>query len=382
MSQRVVLIGVVMLILTSVTVVWNWLPQPSAPDETPRYVTDGVHSTGTATTATISRITVVAENLEIPWDVAFLPDGELLVTERPGTVLLLKQGVEIPVEGVRHIGEGGLMGVALHPDFSSNQFVYLYHTTETDDGLRNRIVRYTLRDTTLTFDRVIIDDIPGARYHDGGRIAFGPDGYLYATIGDATNADLAQDPTTLHGTVIRLTPEGEIPADNPFDSPVYSYGHRNPQGLTWDAAGRLWSTEHGRSVLGSGFDELNLLEPGANYGWPESEGDTVESGTVAPARHSTAEVTWAPASVAYHQGSIFFAGLRGETLYQAVLEGETVVDWREHLVGEYGRLRTVTVGPDGFLYVTTSNRDGRGDTPAPTDDRILRIDPAQLSSGE
>jgi glucose/arabinose dehydrogenase len=239
-------------------------------------------------------------------------------------------------------------------------------------------VRYTLTDDTLTFDRVIVDDLPGAMYHDGGRITFGPDGYLYVTVGDALSRDEAADPASLHGTTLRLTPTGEPAPGNPFDTKVYSYGHRNAQGLAWDSDGRLWSSEHGRSVGGSGFDEINLIQPGGNYGWPENQGDTVAPGTIAPARHSTADVTWAPGGLAYIDGSLYMPGLRGETLYEAILDGTDIVAWEEHFVGEYGRLRTVQVGPDGLLYVTTSNRDGRKDTPASNDDRLLRINPAML----
>ena len=362
---------------------WQWLAlQPSEPANEPRLLSAPTRETATGSPAadapSVPAVEVVAQNPTIPWEVLFLPDGELLVTERPGTVVLLRAGAELTVPGVRHVGEGGLLGAALHPEFADNRLLYLYQTTETDNGLRNRIVRYRLEEETLTFDRVIITDLPGARYHDGGRLTFGPDGYLYATVGDATDRAAAQDPTSLAGTIIRLTAEGEIPEDNPFGTAVWSYGHRNPQGLAWDAAGQLWSTEHGRSVGGSGLDEVNRIEAGANYGWPDSQGDTVEAGTIGPIRHSGAEVTWAPASAAVHNNSLYFAGLRGETLYEAVLEDGKIVDWHEHLVGRYGRLRTVTVGPDGFLYVTTSNRDGRGDTPAPTDDRLLRIDPVQL----
>lgn len=368
------------IIAALVTVGWVlFVPQATAPTGPPTYVLEESSTDQATTTPAVPRVSVVAENLEIPWEVLFLPDGEILVTERPGTVVFLKAGVEVPIENITATGEGGLLGAALHPDFEENGYLYLYETSESEDGLLNRINRYVVEGTRLTFDRTIVDALPGARYHDGGRIAFGPDGFLYATVGDATRAAEAQDPTTLEGTIIRLTPEGEVPTDNPFDSLVYSYGHRNPQGLAWDASGQLWSTEHGRSVPLSGFDELNRIEAGGNYGWPEVQGDEVLSGARVPIRHSGPDVTWAPASLAYHEGSLYFAGLRGETLYEAVLDGDgTVGEWREHLGGEYGRLRTVLVGPHGFLYVTTSNRDGRGVTPAPADDRVLRVDPAQL----
>lgn len=355
---------------------WWFLPASTGPAGPPAYVGE---ERADSDETTAPAVEVIAENLTIPWEILFLPDEELLVTERPGRVLLLKSGVTIELEGIRHVGEGGLLGAALHSDFRENGFIYFYQTTETEDGISNRIVRYHLEGETLTFDRTILEDIPGAWYHDGGRIAFGPDGMLYATLGDATKPDSAQDTSTIAGSIIRLTPEGAIPNDNPLsDSYIYSYGHRNPQGLAWDSEGRLWSSEHGRSVGASGYDEINLISQGSNYGWPDSQGDEVREGTIAPARHSTASVTWAPGGLAYLEGRLFMTGLRGATLYEAVLDGEVIGEWREHLVGEYGRLRTVQVGPDGFLYVLTSNRDGRNDNPEAADDRILRIDPAQL----
>jgi glucose/arabinose dehydrogenase len=329
----------------------------------------------------VPRVEVIGENLTIPWEVVFLPDGEILVTERPGRVLLLKAGIGLAVPDVQSTGEGGLLGAVLHPDFEANNYLYLYQTTEDGLGLKNRIVRYILRNNTITLDRVIADNLPGARFHDGGRIAFGPDGYLYVTVGDALRPSEAQDENTLEGTLLRMTDAGEPAPGNPFGSLVYSYGHRNAQGLAWDEAGNLWSSEHGRSVGGSGFDEINLITPGSNYGWPDSQGDTVAAGTVAPARHSTADVTWAPGGLAYFAGSLYMPGLRGETLYEAVLDGTEIVAWHEHLVGEYNRLRTVVVGPDNLLYLTTSNRDGRlqGEEPIDTDDRIIRINPAKLT---
>jgi len=368
-------VGIVLVLGTGAGVLFGLLEQTSKPTSAPRYIAPV--ATETRPTAVREAVTVVAENLTIPWEVVFLPDGELLVTERPGNLRLLKAGIELPVPDIASSGEGGLLGAALHPNFTQNNWLYLYQTT--NDGLRikNRIVRYTLTDTVLTLDRVIADDLPGARFHDGGRLAFGPDGYLYATVGDALRPNEAADPATLEGTLIRLTDEGEPAPGNPFPGGVYSYGHRNAQGLAWDTALNLWSSEHGRSAGGSGYDEINRIQPGQNYGWPDSEGDSVAAGTIAPARHSTADVTWAPGGLAYLDGSLYMPGLRGETLYEAVLDGTEIVAWHEHVVGEYGRLRTVVVGPDNYLYLTTSNRDGRGD-PRVGDDVIVRIDAAQL----
>ena len=324
-------------------------------------------------------LSIVATDLEIPWDIAFIEDG-LLVTERTGHLELIRADgsrKEIPIAGVRERGEGGLLGIVLHPDFKRTRYVYLYMSSPDGNGTTNRIVRYRYENETLTEDRVILEGIPGAIYHDGGRMEFGPDGYLYVTTGDATEPTIAQDTNSLGGKILRMTDAGEPAPGNPFDSLVYSYGHRNPQGLAWDSAGRLWSTEHGRSGIQSGLDEINRIEAGANYGWPTIEGDETREGMHAPVRHSGARDTWAPASLVYHDGSLYFGGLRGEALYEAVLEGTRVAEVKEHLKGEYGRIRTVRLSPDGYLYLTTSNTDGRGNADA-ADDRIIRIDPDTL----
>lgn len=365
--------------------VWNTM-QPEISTEPPAYTgSDTIADDSTAKsdrqtpgdTRNPPRTEIIAENLSIPWELLFLPDGELLVTERAGNLVLLKQNVVIPVPGVRHVGEGGLLGAALHPDFAENNFVYLYQTTEEETGLINRISRYTLRGNELAFDQTIVDSLPGAQYHDGGRIAFGPDGYLYVTLGDAGDSAAAQDTQDLAGSILRYTADGNIPENNPFDNAIYTYGHRNPQGLTWDDEGNMWSSEHGRSGVRSGYDEINRIVSGRNYGWPDSQGDTVADGTTGPVRHSTANITWAPGGLAYVNGSLYMPGLRGETVYRAVLEGTKITAWHEYFVGEYGRLRTVVVGPDNLLYVTTSNRDGRGN-PAENDDLIIRIHPELL----
>lgn len=321
--------------------------------------------------------TVVAKSLSIPWDIAFLPDGSMLVTERSGTVVHVENGETHKVEGVVHTGEAGLLGIALHPDFETNRYVYLYLTTSDGDALENNVVRYVYENDALAFDRVILDDIPASRFHDGGQIEFGPDGYLYVTVGDAGNEAAAADRGQLAGSILRLWDDGSPVAGNPFGNAVYSYGHRNPQGLAWDDEGRLYATEHGRSGIRSGFDEINRIERAGNYGWPESEGDTVASGTIGPLLHSTASDTWAPASAAYHDGSLYFGGLRGEALYEAVFKDGEVTELKEHFKGEYGRIRAVQIGPDGFLYFSTSNRDGRGSA-RDVDDRIVRVHPEAI----
>lgn len=325
-------------------------------------------------------IEVIVEHLSIPWDIAFLPDGDLLIPERTGTLVRLGENQRRHlVSDVRGTGEAGLLGITLHPDFSEHGWIYLYRTTQMQEGLRNRVDRYRLSEDELLEATEIIAGIPGAPYHDGGRMEFGPDGYLYITTGDASDADRAQERESLAGKILRLRDDGSIPADNPFGNAVYSYGHRNPQGLAWDDRGRLWSTEHGRSGVLSGYDELNLITKGGNYGWPVIQGSETREGMIAPVLHSGPTTTWAPASASYHEGSIFFGGLRGEALYEAVLSEEAggTPELRTHFKGKFGRIRTVRFGPDGFLYFTTSNTDGRGDAQA-NDDRVIRVDPAFL----
>lgn len=328
--------------------------------------------------AGIQPIVTLARNLEIPWGLAFLPDGSIIFTERPGRIRLIdKEGVLLAaplltVTDVAPRGEGGLLGIAVHPDFAKNGFIYIYHTYSKQSGLANRVVRYRMDDVRLMLDKVIFDDIPASSTHDGGRLKFGPDACLYITAGDAAQPNLAQDKNSLAGKILRVNDEGSIPAGNPFPgSPVYSYGHRNPQGLAWDDKGRLWETEHGSSTR----DELNLIKPGKNYGWPLVRGDEKAEGTVPPVLHS-GDDTWAPSGLAYYDGSLYFAGLRGQSLYQAVILGDKA-ELKTHLNKQFGRLREVVLGKDNLLYVFTNNRDGRG-VPAVGDDLLLRIDPGQF----
>jgi aldose sugar dehydrogenase len=383
-SQNFLILGA-MIVLAGVAVwvfinQYSELPTPEIPEGEPVVsqlikLTEEVTKNAQTKPQTAELITV-AVNLSIPWDIAFLPSGEMLVTERSGNLLVFKDGLQesIAISDVEHTGEGGLLGLALHPNFSSNNFLYLYHTRDTGDGLINRVVRYEFRDKTLTNPQTIIEGIPGARFHDGGRIRFGPDNKLYITTGDAGEPKNAQDLNSLAGKILRVNDDGSIPENNPFGDAIWSYGHRNPQGITWDSEGRLWSTEHGRSGVFSGLDELNLIEKGANYGWPDSEGDKVLVDTKTPSLHSEASVTWAPASALFLDGSIFFGGLRGETLYEAVLSNDKVIELRKHFAGVFGRIRTIVLGPDGMFYLTTSNSDGRGRL-QPGDDKIVKIDP-------
>lgn len=313
---------------------------------------------------------VAASNLETPWSIAFLPDGDMLVTERSGNLQRIgDDGQVLTVEGVEETSEGGLLGVVLAPDFAQSSMLYLYYTTSRTGALTNQVDRYVFEGNRLSERRAVIADIPAASNHNGGAIAFGPDDMLYVTTGDAAEPNLAQDTESLAGKILRLNPDGSSPADNPFDNAVWSYGHRNPQGIAWDSEGRLWSVEHGQSSQ----DELNLIERGGNYGWPIVRGDETKDGMRAPVAHSGDSDTWAPSGLAYHDGYLYFAGLRGQSLYRAELaEGERVT-LSQLFSQEYGRLRAVTAHEDA-IYFSTSNRDGRG-SPVDDDDRILQFQP-------
>lgn len=317
---------------------------------------------------------VIADNLKIPWEIVFLPDGEILVTERPESLYFVKAKQRITVPDVASTGEGGLLGAAIHPDFKKNQWIYLYLTKKINNQLTNRVVRYKLINNNLSDFKVIYGGILAANNHDGGRIAFGPDGFLYITTGDAQRPELAQSTNLTVGKILRLTDEGKVPSDNPFGNAVYSYGHRNPQGLAWDSNGDLWATEHGRSGVLSGFDELNQIKKGGNYGWPVIQGDEEREGMMPPFVHSGADKTWAPAGLAYFHGKFYFAGLRGEAIYEYDPDTNKI---KEFINGKFGRLRALVIGPDGYFYITTSNTDGRGAV-KPGDDKLLKIDPKTL----
>ncbi|MGH3088838.1 MAG: PQQ-dependent sugar dehydrogenase [Rubrobacteraceae bacterium] len=315
--------------------------------------------------------------LEAPWDVAFLPDGDALVTERDsGRILRVDETGN--VEEVQTItaeggGEGGLLGVAVSPNYEEDGLVYAYYTSAED----NRIVRFRLGEAP----EEILTGIPASGIHNGGRIDFGPDGMLYVGTGDASEGGLSQDPESLGGKILRLTPEGEVPEDNPVEgTPMYSMGHRNVQGLAWDEDGRLYATEFGQNE----WDEVNRIEAGENYGWPEVEGEGGEPEYVDPiAVFTTAEASPSGAEILVDgaipqwEDDFLMAALRGETLWRLELDENGEVAEREALMsGEYGRLRHVEQAPDGSLWVLTNNRDGRGD-PREGDDRIIRVGPPE-----
>ena len=319
-------------------------------------------------------VETVATGLEVPWEIAFLPDGSALVTERPGRVRLLGADRKLRDEPVAEIdvsaeGEGGLLGLATDPAFDRNRFVYLYYTTA--DGMR--LARHRYRDGRLTEDAVILDGIDAGPIHDSGRIAFAPDGRLYVLTGDAGREDLAQDEESLNGKVLRL--DAEQYRGEGGDPEMVSLGHRNPQGLDWEPRSeRLVATEHGPT----GDDEINVIREGENYGWPEVTGEdhgdftaplAVYAETIAPS--GSTFVTRAGSS---WTGDYLVAALAGQQVRRLTIDGNRVTRNEPLFESRFGRIRTVVEGPDGSLYLLTSNRDGRGD-PAGEDDRILRVVP-------
>jgi len=318
-------------------------------------------------------VEIVIENLEIPWEIGWLPDGTMLVTERVGRLLMMGENKKvIEIEGVEQAGEGGLLGLAVHPKFRDNQFIYLYLTSKKNGQLVNRVERYRLENDKLKERKSIVEGILGASYHDGGRIEFGPDEKLYITTGDAGQPELAQDKMSLNGKILRVNDDGRAPDDNPFNNEVYSLGHRNPQGLAFDDQGRLWITEHGPSGAKTGNDELNLVMKGRNYGWPEIVGQETKNGMETPVIESGREETWAPAGLEIIGDMIVFGGLRGESVYMGQIEGELVKNLEKKTLQEWGRIRAVRLGPDGWLYLSTSNFDGRGEV-REGDDRVVRV---------
>jgi glucose/arabinose dehydrogenase len=317
-----------------------------------------------------TRPEVVATGLEVPWGVAFLPDGSALVAERMRARIMRVRPGAAPVQvatvpNVSPAGEGGLLGLAVSPTYAQDNLVYAYFTSATD----NRIVRFTLANAQN--QQVIVSGIPRASIHDGGRLAFGPDGMLYASTGDAGQSANAQNTQSLGGKILRMTPTGGVPSGNPFGNLVYSLGHRHVQGLAWDAQGRLWATEFGQNT----WDEINLIVAGGNYGWPTVEGMGNNTNFRNPlVVWTTAESS--PSGLAQANNTLFAGALRGTRLWLVPLTGDGGVGTPTvELQGTFGRLRTVILGPDGYLWVTTSNRDGRG-TPAASDDRVIRFPPS------
>lgn len=367
---------------------------------------DPIHSYSATIGGVAVTVDTMAKNLEIPWAVDFSPDGRIFVTERVGRVRVIgPRGLvdqsyaeppsidaESTTYGEKAIwwvkgGEGGLLGLALHPQFPDVPYIYLYYSHRKDGQTFNRVARVRESDLRGGQEEVLLDGIPGGQFHDGGRIKFGPDGMLYVATGEGGQKELAQETDSFGGKILRMTPDGEPAPGNPFTGEkgryVYSYGHRNPQGLAWDDDDQLYATEHGEVA----HDEVNRIERGANYGWPEYRGDDEAEGITPPIFESGAE-TWAPSGATFYYGdieewkeSLFFAGLKGEALHRVELDGEEVETHDILLKNWYGRMRTVVQGPEGNLWFTTSNRDGRGRV-RKDDDQLIRIRPAEQTLEE
>jgi glucose/arabinose dehydrogenase len=328
---------------------------------------------------------VIAENLFVPWALAISDDGKIFFTERSGVIRVIENGKLLSQPLISFQSpfvtqeESGLLGIALDPDYITNHYIYVMYTYIENNRLFNRVVRLLEQDNKGVEDRILIDKIPGSSVHNGGRIKVGPDRKLYVGTGDAGNSSLAQNLTSTAGKILRINLDGTIPEDNPFpDSPVYSYGFRNPQGLTWGTNNMLYSSEHGQSA----YDEINIIEPGKNYGWPLVKGDDSfrDVSIQKPLVHS-ANDTWAPSGIAYIdqgplKGRLLAASLRGKQLlsFQLNEDGTQVMNIEPYLTKEYGRLREVVLDKDGSIYITTSNMDGRA-IPGEFDDRIIRLTP-------
>ena len=322
-------------------------------------------------------VETVLDNLKNPWELKFGPDGTIFFTERDGKLWVIDNEstlhlvAEFPASNT---AEGGLLGLELDPDYENNHFLYLYQTYLDITTHQNKVVRYTINNNQITDELVLIDKIPGALWHDGGIIKFGPDEMLYITTGDAINADLSQDKDSLAGKILRINSDGTVPSDNPFNSPVFSYGHRNPQGLAWNENGILVSSEHGPSgERGYAHDEINVIERGKNYGWPIIVGDSNDIVYTNPILHS-GDITWAPSGLLYYysdripewKGKFLVATLRGEHVMVLDLDLENgVVNSTEKIFqGDYGRIRNLVQSPDGDVFMLTSNNDN---------DKILQI---------
>lgn len=361
-------------------------PDPGTPPVNPANPPGGIPvTTFTAADGTRFGVQTLVTGLQIPWGLAFTPDQRLLITERPGRVRIFQNGQllaepALTLSDVFTTGESGIMGIAVHPEFASNRFVYLTYTANGPGGPIARLMRFRELDSRLAEPVVLIDNIPAANIHNGSRVRFGPDRRLYVTFGDAASPSTAQDVASLNGKVLRLNDDGTSAPGNRFNSPVFSFGHRNPQGIDWHpTTGDLWEIEHGQT----NNDEINVIENGANYGWPVIEADQTRPDMVTPVTFFVPAV--APSGASFYTGTgvpafrnqLFVATLRGMALLRVTIDAgnpRRIANIERLVENRYGRLRDVITGPDGYLYFCTSNRDGRG-TPVAEDDRLLRIVP-------
>jgi len=341
-----------------------------APSQTTIPIPEPRQNSGNSTNAGIQ---VLADNLEVPWAVDVAKDGRVFFTERPGRIRIIENGtlLQDPAAFIKvaQNGEAGLLGLALHPNFTANHLLYIYQTYSNGSTVFNKVMMLTEKDNKIIESKVIVDKIPAADRNDGGRIKFGPDGKLYISTGDARQPDLAQNGGSLAGKILRVNPDGTIPKDNPFEgSPVYSYGHRNIQGMAWDpGTGKMYASEHGAE----GNDEINLIKPGANYGWPleDCNAKQFEKPVVCfnPAIAPAGIVIPSSDRLGY-KSDIILAALKAQQLRLIKLPSDSEIN----ILTGYGRIRDVVEASDGTLYVTTSNRDGRA-LPEHGDDKILRI---------
>ena len=333
-------------------------------------------TTGAACTTPVCAVTQIATESDIPWGLTTLPDGSILYNRRDAHDIVKlnpANGSKVTVGTVPNVqstdGEGGLTGLAIAPTFATDRWLYIMHTSPSD----NRIVRIKMVDDKLQLDteQVLLKGILRNKFHDGGRLRFGPDGKLYAATGDAQNGDNAQNKNGLNGKVLRLNPDGSVPADNPFGNYVWSYGHRNPQGLAFDAQGRLWEQEFGNAIM----DETNLIVKGGNYGWPACEGTTGQCGTagfIAPkATYPTSAGSCS--GIAIVKNAVYLACQRGTRMYRWVISGDKLTSGQQYLNGTYGRLRTVEPAPGGGLWLTTTNAGDKDSTPNNSNEKILRV---------